>query len=140
MLPAPPLLHTFRIVGFHPTVHIYAVFRVDPMHVLSLGVSKLLKEFLINMSSNDKRTTISMRKSIGNCKGFDQTTTIVPSEQNTIPRLVAKQSPGFDPPVDASKADRTHTLYSLLDEQSLIGCSRHLISNALTKYHLFRVQ
>lgn len=55
----------FAMIGVHSSVDIHDVFRVDPMHVLSHGVSRLLKECLINMLSSDKETTTAMRLSNG---------------------------------------------------------------------------
>lgn len=38
-----PILDGFSFVGIHPSVDIYEMFRFEPKHNLSLGVSRFLK-------------------------------------------------------------------------------------------------
>lgn len=55
MLHSPHTFCTFDFpfVGIHPMADIYAIFDFDPMHVLSLGRSKLLKECFVLMLSDE---------------------------------------------------------------------------------------
>lgn len=55
MHPCLPILDRFPFAGIHPSVHVYVVFRLEPMHVLSLGISKLLEECVLNMLSDSER-------------------------------------------------------------------------------------
>lgn len=80
MLLVLPVFHTFSLVKVYHSVDIYAVFKVESLHMLSLGGSRLLKECLINMLSDDKKTTIARRKSNGEPKLFNQNKRIVLSE------------------------------------------------------------
>lgn len=61
MLPVHPVLHSFPVVGVYSSVDIYTVM-VEPMNVLSLSISRLQKECLKHMLSNDKETTNAMSK------------------------------------------------------------------------------
>lgn len=49
MLTTAPILSIFPFAGVHPSVKLYAIFRFEPMHVLSLGVSNMIKECLVNI-------------------------------------------------------------------------------------------
>lgn len=120
MLPVPLVPHIFAIVGVYPSVDIYAIFTVEPMHMPSLGVCRLLKECLMNMLSNDKKTRNAMRKSNRKPKPFYKIKKIVLFERNKFLKLFAKQSPGFNLQVDFSKADRTHNLSGAFGAKYLI--------------------
>lgn len=81
MLPVPPVLHNFPMVEVHPSVDIYAAFRPEPMHVLSLCVGRLLKECLVHMLSHDEESTNAMCKSNGDPKQFSPIRRTVLSKQ-----------------------------------------------------------
>lgn len=91
------------------------------MHVLSLDVSRRLKEGHIHMLCDDRKTTNAMRKSNGDPKPLNQIKINVLSGLDKILGLVAKQFLGFGLQVEISKADRIHNLSGLLGERSLIG-------------------
>lgn len=90
MRPVLLVLHTFSTVEAHRSVEIYAVLRLESMHVLSFGVSRLLKKCLINMLSDDMKTVIALRKSDEDSRPFNQNKRIVLSELNKFLRLIAK--------------------------------------------------
>lgn len=60
------------MVGIHLLADIYAIFRFEPMYALSVGVSRLLKERLINLLSDDEATTAATRKTNSNPEAFKQ--------------------------------------------------------------------
>lgn len=68
--------------GICRTADLYTVFRVALMHVLSLSVSRLLKEYLIKMLSDDKETANSMDKLNTDHEPFHQIKRIVFSKLN----------------------------------------------------------
>lgn len=56
LLPIFRALHDFPFVEFHETVNICTIFRFEPLPYLSLGISKLLKEYLFNRLSDAKKS------------------------------------------------------------------------------------
>lgn len=65
-----PILVRFPFGETHPSVDIYAIFRFEPMQILSLGVIRMLKECLWNMLSDDIITTNALRTVSQPCKTF----------------------------------------------------------------------
>lgn len=57
-----PVLLLFSFVGIHPSVEIYSLFHLDPMHVLSLGINKPLKECLVTTLGDSKRTKSVLKR------------------------------------------------------------------------------
>lgn len=47
-LPNSPVLAGFSFVNIQPRLDIYITFRVEPMHMLSLEIFKLLKQCLLH--------------------------------------------------------------------------------------------
>lgn len=66
-----PILSSFFFVIIHSLVDMYAVFRFEPTHFLSLGISKLLKDCDLNMLSAPDRKLY--RYSHHNNKNVEQT-------------------------------------------------------------------
>lgn len=85
----------FLMVGVHSSVEMYAVYRPEPMHLLCIGVSRLLKKSFKHMLSDENETTNVMHKSHRESKPFNQIKVVVPFELKKFLRLVAKQSRGF---------------------------------------------
>lgn len=54
LLPVP---HSFPFIGIHSCVDIYAIFRFEPMHPVSHGISRLLEECLVNYLGDCERTS-----------------------------------------------------------------------------------
>lgn len=52
VLPATSVFQTLLRVRTNPSVSVYAVFTVEPMHLLSLGIRRTLKEYVINILSD----------------------------------------------------------------------------------------
>lgn len=50
------------MIDVHLSVGQYAVFRAELMHVLSIGVSRFLKESVTHMKIDDKKRYIGMHK------------------------------------------------------------------------------
>lgn len=51
----PPILSKFPLLGLHGCIDIYSVFRPEPVHELSLSVSKRIKECVVQMFRYDER-------------------------------------------------------------------------------------
>lgn len=62
LLPVPPVLHNIPMVEVNLSVGLYAVFRVWPVHALSHGVNRLLKECFMHMLCDNQKTTNAMHK------------------------------------------------------------------------------
>lgn len=58
MPPVRPVLISFPFNEFDPSVEIHSFFREAPRHVFSPGISKIVKECLINMLEDDQRTDL----------------------------------------------------------------------------------
>lgn len=58
-----PVFSAFRFMRIYSSVETYFFFdfEFDPMHILPLDVSKLLKELFASMLSDDLRTATAMR-------------------------------------------------------------------------------
>lgn len=56
----PPVSLQFQLLGVHPSVSIYAIFRFKLMHRFVLELSKMLKECLVNSLSDSNRTTVAI--------------------------------------------------------------------------------
>lgn len=56
-LPMDPVFVTLPFVWIHRSVDVYAIIRFQPLHNLSLGVSRLLKECIWNMVGGESRET-----------------------------------------------------------------------------------
>lgn len=70
ILKIPPILQDFPLVRVHESVDVYALFRFEPTHCLSLGLSKLLNECHYNYSSDSNRSSTSVTFSSGKPKHF----------------------------------------------------------------------
>lgn len=82
-----------------------------------------MKEFVIIVLSDDKETTIAIRKSNEDSKPFDQMKIFVQFELNKFFRLVVKQFPEFSFQVEFLKPGRTHNFSGPFAEQGLICMS-----------------
>lgn len=66
----PPVLQTVFLVGVHPRVDICAILRFEPLHSLSLGISRTLKECSIKNLSDETRTCTAMKYKYEKSKSF----------------------------------------------------------------------
>lgn len=71
MQKVPPVLVSFPKLAIHPSVDMYAVFRYEPMHNLSLGVSNILKLLLFTIVKDCYRTSKSICTMYGAPKPFN---------------------------------------------------------------------
>lgn len=60
MLKSPPVWHHFSFVRVHQSIEVYAIFRFEPMHLFSLGLSKMPKERFFNYLSDQYRTSLAL--------------------------------------------------------------------------------
>lgn len=60
MLPAVPVQSMFLVVVAHPCVKVYTISSFEPLHCLSLGVGKMLKECVAPISGEKNQTTSSI--------------------------------------------------------------------------------
>lgn len=74
MLPALPVWSSFPFVRIQKLIKLYSMFRVEPMHVLSLGARKMLKECLKSMLGDDNGTTDVFKTAKRRNKSFKQIT------------------------------------------------------------------
>lgn len=121
MLPIPPILHTFPHIGLHPCVDIYRVFRCEPMHVFSLGLSPLLKECMCSMLKDENRVTKAMMTTSGGFKSFRAVRKPILREANLFLSSAQSSSPGYGLRTDFSKGDRVDKLDGFFTETGLIG-------------------
>lgn len=59
----PPLLHTFPVAGIHFFTPFSWSFRLQPMHVFSFHINKMMNECLIEMHGDFKRTSAAIEDS-----------------------------------------------------------------------------
>lgn len=57
------IVGSIPFLDVHPSDDMYAVFPLKPMHILSLGISILIEEYVFNMLSDLARTPSSMLSS-----------------------------------------------------------------------------
>lgn len=55
-----PALSNFPFIGIHSSTDIYAIFCIEPMHISSVRISKLLKSCVLNMLNDPERTKSSI--------------------------------------------------------------------------------
>lgn len=70
LLSLEPILVDFLFAEFHATGDVCAIFRFAPMQNLSLGITRLLEKCLLNMLSDENRTTCAMETVSGSRKLF----------------------------------------------------------------------
>lgn len=57
MLTIQPVLHDIWLIGIHESANVYATLRFEPFHCLSLGLSKLLKEYFFSNLSDPNQSS-----------------------------------------------------------------------------------
>lgn len=70
MLPIAPVFSKFPFIGVHSLVEIYAIFRFEPVHMLLLGSSKLVKEWSVLYLSDLSRVSSAIRYRYSQPKTF----------------------------------------------------------------------
>lgn len=65
MLPIKPIIIDFPFMGIKPCVDIYSIFGKKPIHLLSMGISKMLKSCASEMMKNDSQSSSSFRTARG---------------------------------------------------------------------------
>lgn len=59
MVTIAPILNCFPLISIHPWLDICSIFRFEPMHGLSVGTSKLLREYQLSLLKQDKKTSLA---------------------------------------------------------------------------------
>ena len=121
MIPVPPVLNSFPFVGIHPSVDIYAIFGFEPMHNLSLGISKLLKECTVSYLKDDKRVRTSIETLSGEGRNVSLIRKSILSLLNCFLREVQYSSPGYGIHVDFSKGLTAGRLSGLFTKDGIVG-------------------
>lgn len=93
------------MVGIHPYVNVYHIFRFEPTNVISLGVSRFLKESTTAMMGDENRALSNIMKSLGALRTFKQVRKIIPNFVNNFRRVVEYRSVVYRLHVDKSKGD-----------------------------------
>lgn len=107
--PVMPVLSTVLSVGVRSSLYIHLLFDFDPIQVLSLGTSKLLKECFISMLGNAERTTCAMKKRLGSSRIFKSIKRFVLESLNRFLRKMSCVSPGPGPEFDISHSHPNST-------------------------------
>ncbi|NJK52916.1 MAG: hypothetical protein HC936_08975 [Leptolyngbyaceae cyanobacterium SU_3_3] len=121
MLPLLPVLSDFPFVGTQPTLDIYSIFRYEPMHCLSLGVGRTLKECIVHMLGDEQRVSSDMRCQNGTMKSFKSIKRTVLSTLNAFLERCSSEAPGYGLKVDFSKPGNSSRLTGLFNENGLHG-------------------
>lgn len=87
MLSVIRILHLFSLVGVHSSVAIYVIFMFNPMHVLSLGISRLFKECLINVLDDTEATINTFKSKSDTLESFKQVEIYVLSKVNIFLKI-----------------------------------------------------
>lgn len=61
MLPITPVLSQFPFIGVCNLSDLYAIFRFEPMHALSVGILKMLRDCLVSYLSDSMRFSAAMK-------------------------------------------------------------------------------
>lgn len=84
--PSLPVLSSFSFMASHPSADMYAVFRVERMHMFLLESRMLLRTFLICKLNDPERTTYSIVTSQLKDTLFKQIEGLVQSQLNVLVR------------------------------------------------------
>lgn len=60
MLSIPPALSNFSFMSLLIVKDMFNIFKVEPLHTISLGIRKILKECIYIMLKDDERSSISV--------------------------------------------------------------------------------
>lgn len=93
------------MVGVHSSVDLYRIFRCDPMHLLSLGVSRLLNECTSTMLRDENTCTAAMTITAGASRTFQRVRKSILHQVNIFLRDVEQNSVGHGLHVDFSKGE-----------------------------------
>lgn len=121
MLSIPPILSQFPCMSLHPSVDIYTLFRYEPMHNLSLGISKLLKECCVYMLKDTERSSPAMCTMAGLPRSFNTIRKEILHCLNKLLRNVQRSSSGYGLHVDFSKGETAGRLSGFFTETGVVG-------------------
>ena len=117
----PPVLSKFPHAGIHPCVDSYSIFRFEPLHNFSLGVSKLIKECASDLLRDEKRFTSNITKKDGTARSFSQVRKKILHTVNRFLQEVEQTSKGHGIHVDYSKGVVGPRLNGFFTENGIIG-------------------
>lgn len=98
-------LHLFPFIGVHPCDGIYAIFRLEQIHTLSLGISWLLKEYLGNYPDDCQNTSNTSLTKKGFLKTLKKTKLSQFLPLHPFLREVERSSPEFQLQIDLFNDD-----------------------------------
>lgn len=119
MLPLSPVLPNVLFAGAYLTVDIYSIFRYEPMHSLSLGVGRMLNEYIVYSLGDDRRLSSAMRRQNGNMRLFKSIKHTVLLTLNAFLERCFNRAPGHGLMVDFSKTENSGRLTGLFNENGL---------------------
>lgn len=105
MLCILPVFSRFAFMGVSPVVDIYAIFRVEPMHTLSLGISKNLKECAVMILKDEERTSSAIPFLNWTARTFNKMKKAILNVLNRFLSEVEKNSAGYGLRVHYSKGE-----------------------------------
>lgn len=121
MIPVLHVIFTIPCFGKHPSVDIYEIFVFEPMHKLSLGISELLKKWLVSYLKDDKKVSKSINTISGEGRIISLVKKPVISPLNAFIRVVQCSSPGFGLNLDVSKGLTAGLLSGLFTDDGILG-------------------
>jgi len=130
MLEIAPVLSKFPFVGICPCVDSFAIFRLEPMHPFSLGISKLIKHCAYNMLLDESRKSSSMLTA-REAEPFAVVRRKILFCLNKFLREVEKGSAGMGLQVDFSKGECGGRLSGIFMETGILGMLETKDYNAL---------
>lgn len=132
------LLHSFPMAEIHPCVDIFVIFRIELIHMLLLGMNRLLKEFSLNVLKNNRKTTVALQSKQGVPKTYKQVRKLVLHTLNLFLKQVKCDSSGFQLSVYFLKGELSHNVSRLFRDDGLIGMFEASNSKKIDQVLLFR--
>ena len=117
----PPVLFDFPFRELHPCLDTYAIFTVEPMHVLWIGLARTLKECIVNKLCDTLKKSSSICTTKGESRTYSSIKKSVLRMLNDFLAKVQKMSVGYGIVVDFSKGKHEGRLSGLFSDNGLIG-------------------
>lgn len=105
MRPIAPVLHSFPFFSVHKNVEPYVLFLFEAIRVLSLAISRTIKEFLIQILGDTTRITSALKGLNGESRIFKQTRKLALRWMIVFLRETHETSSGYGLTIDFSKGD-----------------------------------
>lgn len=121
MLSWPPVLSNFVMVGITPCMDVYAIFRYEPMHDFSLGITNMMKECYINMLGCWTKTSSALVMTSRVPSSFLAIKRTVLARLNGFLQKTEKKSIGLQLSIDLSKGECSTRISGLSTGNGLLG-------------------